>query len=433
MNLSKEYKDFIDEINLSTSSNNKVTILKKSNSFIKEILFYTYNPYYNFGITSKNLIKRKDLKTFTNNTIFQILDLLRTRKLTGHNAISIANGFIEKNPELTELFYSIIDKDLKIRCGIKLINKAIPNLIPEFSVALAESFNEKSSSKMSFDTDWFVSRKLDGVRCLTIIDENGNISFYSRAGKEFNTLGNIENEIKSLNLKSVVFDGEICKFNNNEKDEDFQGIIKEIRRKNHVIKNATYYIFDYLNLTSFNLRKSVVDLNCRINNAKKLFEKKDFKHLKLLEHTQVYSLNELNNFIQEFKKDENKINWEGLIVRKNTKYNGKRSRDILKVKTFHDAEYIVKSVIFGNFRHVVNNHEVETEMLSAVVIEHKGNSVNVGSGFSIEQRQYYHEYPEDIIGKTITVQYFEESKNQLGEYSLRFPVVKAVYDKERNF
>ena len=40
--------------------------------------------------------------------------------------------------------------------------------------------------------------------------------------------------------------------------------------------------------------------------------------------------------------------------------------------------------------------------------------------------------PNAIIGKTITVQYFEESKNQQGELSLRFPTVKHVFKNGRN-
>ena len=78
------------------------------------------------------------------------------------------------------------------------------------------------------------------------------------------------------------------------------------------------------------------------------------------------------------------------------------------------------------------NTEVEEEMLSAVIVEHKGNKVRVGSGFSIDQRREYFADPSKIMFKTITVQYFEESKNQDGEYSLRFPVVKFIYDKKRD-
>ena len=80
----------------------------------------------------------------------------------------------------------------------------------------------------------------------------------------------------------------------------------------------------------------------------------------------------------------------------------------------------------------LTNTEVEEDMLSAVIIEHKGNTVRVGSGFSIEQRREFHSDPSKILGKVITVQYFEESKNQNGEYSLRFPVIKHVYENGRD-
>ena len=70
-------------------------------------------------------------------------------------------------------------------------------------------------------------------------------------------------------------------------------------------------------------------------------------------------------------------------------------------------------------------------MLSQVYIMHKGYSVAVGSGFTQEQRIKYYNNPEDIIGKTITVQYFEETKNQEGGISLRFPTVKIVHGEKR--
>jgi DNA ligase-1 len=70
-------------------------------------------------------------------------------------------------------------------------------------------------------------------------------------------------------------------------------------------------------------------------------------------------------------------------------------------------------------------------MMSAVYIEHKGYSVKVGSGFTIEQRQHFYKNPQDIVGKEITVQYFEETKNQEGGISLRFPTFKYLYGDKR--
>jgi len=81
-------------------------------------------------------------------------------------------------------------------------------------------------------------------------------------------------------------------------------------------------------------------------------------------------------------------------------------------------------------RIVKDGREEYLDMLAQVWIEHKNHLVKVGSGFSQEQRIKY--TTEDIVGKTITVQYFEETKNDKGGISLRFPTVKQIYDNERD-
>ena len=125
-------------------------------------------------------------------------------------------------------------------------------------------------------------------------------------------------------------------------------------------------------------------------------------------------------------------NWEGFMLRKDVGYEGKRSKNLLKVKKFHDAEYTVTAVDFDRMRIVKDGREEYLDMLSQVWIEHKGYKVKVGSGFTQEQRLKYIDPTEDIIGKTITVQYFEETKNDKGGISLRFPTVKHIYENERD-
>jgi DNA ligase-1 len=123
-------------------------------------------------------------------------------------------------------------------------------------------------------------------------------------------------------------------------------------------------------------------------------------------------------------------NWEGFMLRKNVGYEGKRSKNLLKVKKFHDAEYTVVDADFSKMAVVREGKEAQETMLAQVWIEHKNYLVKVGSGFSQEQRIKY--MTSDIIGKTITVQYFEETKNDKGGISLRFPTVKHIYENERD-
>ena len=155
---------------------------------------------------------------------------------------------------------------------------------------------------------------------------------------------------------------------------------------------------------------------------------KPVEHLKVLEQLWVKDSDSFQVMFDQATEN----GWEGLMLRKNCGYKGKRSKDLLKVKKFYDEEYKVKKAEFGSMRYVKDGEEVEEEMLSNIIIEHKGNDVGVGSGFTIEERKLFFNNPEQLVGKTVTIQYFEESKNKDGDYSLRFPVVKHIYENGRN-
>jgi DNA ligase-1 len=136
---------------------------------------------------------------------------------------------------------------------------------------------------------------------------------------------------------------------------------------------------------------------------------------------------------EEMVADATNLGYEGIMIRKDVGYEGKRSKNLLKVKKMHDAEYVVVDVENGIHRVIETGREIEEEMLRAVMVEHKGNRVRVGSGFSIDQRRFYYQNPNEILGKTITVQYFEETTDQHGDHSLRFPVIKVVHGQKREF
>ena len=108
----------------------------------------------------------------------------------------------------------------------------------------------------------------------------------------------------------------------------------------------------------------------------------------------------------------------------------KDPKNLLKVKKFFDAEYKVIDFDCDEHEVVRDGKSVTMKMLSQVWIEHKGYKVKVGSGFTQEQRLEYMD--GSIVGKTITVQYFEETKNDKGTISLRFPTCKHVYQGKRD-
>lgn len=426
-------RKLINELNVSNSTLDKTRVLSKeeyNDPFIKGVLKATYNPFKQYYVTPANLQKRSDLVSLFSEypDLFELLNALSSRKITGHEAISEVNSFLKSNKEYADIILDIFDRNLKTRVSEKIINKIFPNLIPTFDVALANKFDDKQSSKISFTRDaWYASRKLDGLRCIVLIDEGGVVKIYSRSGKEFLTLDVLKKEIESFGLTNIVFDGEVC-IVDEDGNENFQAILKDYNRKNYTIPNPRYKIFDVIDLDDFFNKTGTMLFSQRNIVLNKLLKDYNGNVLDVVPQWRITSGEHLIELTNKAKED----GWEGIMIRKDVVYEGKRSNNMLKCKAFFDAEYIVTGIETGPFRVIVNGVEVTEDVVRNVSIEHKGFKVDVGSGFSIEQRRHYKEHPEDIIGKQITVQYFEETANQRGEISLRFPVVKAVYENMRD-
>ena len=424
----KELQEFVNKMKSTSSLLEKKVIIDsvKDNKFITDVLNYTYDPYKKYYLTSKNCKKNAAICDMNSNydDIFDLFDDLNNRTYTGHDAIAMVNGYVGEHKEYKDLIFSIIDRNLELRASDSVINKVIPGLIPTFDVALATKYEEKFCD---FENErWLSSRKLDGVRCI-IRKEDDKVTAYSRQGNEFTTLQKVIEDV-SLIPGDFVMDGEICMMDE-EGNEDFQGIMKQIKRKNHTMDNPKYVIFDYLSLKEFDAKESDMKLSERIKELKGVIHHDGYYDtLSVLDQVYVKDVEHLNDMIAE----ADKAGYEGIMLRKNVGYQGKRTKNLLKCKKFFDAEYIVESMDFQNHRIIREGKEVVIPMMAQVYIIHKGNEVAVGSGWNQEQRIRYEANPEQLIGKTITVQYFEETKNQEGGISLRFPTVKHVFENGRN-
>lgn len=439
-----------ENINQTNSSKEKLTkldgcynagnITPEEQEWIRWGMLNTYSPYIKFGVTSEQA-KRWISDQFGPNLfseemdVVELLNKLANRELTGHKALQVISDTLWNLPEdLRKVFYNILDKNLKIRMDAKSINKVIPDLIPIFEVSLCNVYFERQH-KVDFLKDmWLASRKLDGCRCITIIDHQGIVRFFSRQGKEFFTLDKIGHQLASLGLHDVVFDGEMC-IVDSMGNENFKAITKEITRKDHTIPNPKYKVFDMTTLEEFETRHSdrkffdryTELLDWSLNYEDACAEAGEPRLIQVVEMVAVENQQHFENLFDEAKAK----GWEGLVIRKNDTTICKRSDSMLKVKAFKDAEYVVEDVEFGPFRVIKDGKEVEEDVMTNTYITHKGNRVSVGSGWSLEQRRQYKEHPEELIGKTITVQYFEETTDKDGNISLRFPTCKFVYENGR--
>lgn len=429
----EEVIKFLEEVNETNSQTEKLDILKKykDNKVLHKVFRFALSNQHIFHVRPSTLKKNADLRTEQYATVdmFQLLADLESRKITGHDAMGAVNSWTEAHPEFKDLLYRILDKNLKIRMSETLINKIIPNCVPTWNVALASKYED--GMDIDFTDEWYASRKLDGVRCLIFIDENRVVSSYSRQGKRFETLGKLEKLIASkFPAVNVVLDGEVCLMGDNGL-EDFQGVMKEIRRKDHTIENPKFWVFDMITFDEFYNQEGTRPLASRYMSLSANFEGSELSTdmIDILPQEKVTSHDDIIKLSQEAVQNK----WEGVMVRRNCGYEGKRSKNLLKVKMFHDDEYVVTGMETEVHRVISKETglEVKEKMLSAVFIEHKGYKVRVGSGFSQDQRRAFYNNPDLIVGKVITVQYFEETQNQSGEISLRFPVFKVLHGDKR--
>lgn len=422
-------QNFINEMKDTSSTNLKKEILRKYDTpFLRKLLEYVYSPFKQYGVRPANLKKNESLCVDVYDDLFCMLDDLNERRITGHHAVEVVNGFIKKYNEFTDVILQVLDRNLKTRATTSIINDVMPNTIPTFEVALAKNYRDYKKSIDIESGAWFASRKLDGVRCICIISDSGSIRFFSRNGKEFFTLDKLASDLKALNLRSVVLDGELCTVQQNG-IEDFQEILKQIDKKDYTIENPKYYVFDFINLAEFESRSGQTTFLARQIMLNGWFHGRSLRFAEVLPQIQLESVNHLDKLVDEASQ----FGFEGVMIRKNVGYEGKRTKNLLKLKKMMDSEYVVVDYEIGTNRVLENGKEIEEPMLAAVLIKHKENTVRVGSGFSLDQRREFFKHPEKIVGKTICVQYFEETTDQNGNYSLRFPVIKAIYENPRNF
>lgn len=454
---------------ISTNSNlEKQTEFKKlidsASDDFKELLKIIYTKQIKFGVTSKNIVKFETSKWedsfYEKMPLLEYIRKLVNAELTGHNALKVAVSFLKDNSSHRKTLLLIFNKDIKIRFGLKQVNKVIPGFVPEFSVSLGKLYDDKTKNYVE-KGDWYMSKKLDGVRCITIVtDIEGNpspkVEFYSRQGLKFQTLGKVEDEIQkywgeiktnlasSKGTNSIVLDGEMCVLKE-DGSEDFKLIMKEIRRKDHQVDKPRYLIFDMLTPNEFYNGTSTRLFSERLGCIKKTlpyieFDKPPDSNRIIMAIPQLTFEEEAFTKMSAHAEDKG---WEGLMLRKDTEYKGKRSNDLLKVKQFYTEEYVVKSVVEDDIL-VINKDtglQETIKALGSVVIHHEGMNtitkqkeikvVNVGSGFSQEERVLYNENPNLIIGKTISVQFFEFVRSKDGKEGLRFPTFKGLYGTKR--
>ena len=156
-------------------------------------------------------------------------------------------------------------------------------------------------------------------------------------GKEFTTLDKIKNAIEETCIINYVFDGEICLMDENG-NEDFQGVMKQLRRKDHQIENPVFMIFDAIHKSDFDKGKSTIKLSDRLLTLRSFIEgthketlppiDRDIDTSEVLRYLDQYVITDGRHF-DKWAQMATDNNWEGFMLRKDIGYEGKRSKNLL--------------------------------------------------------------------------------------------------------
>jgi DNA ligase-1 len=375
------------------------------------------SPYITFGVKKVPTHSGPDGQGLPWIAFKELCELLSTRQLTGddaRSAIELALSASTKS-QWNDWYRRILIKDL--RCGVseKTINKIKKNAVPVFECMLA---HDGANHEKKVTGKKLLEPKLDGVRVLTIIDaEARTVTQYSRNGKILENFSHItDGLLEHIDdfERSFVLDGEII-------STSFQALMKQVHRKDNVkADDAVLMLFDILPLSEFKKGKSVLGQRRRskyLQNFKATFDK--IGNIGIIPQTEV-NLDEYVGelLFKDFNKEAIDNGYEGIMIKDpEAMYECKRSTSWLKQKPFIEVSLQVKSLEEGTGRNIGR--------LGAFICEGmddgKSISVNVGSGFSDNDRSDFWSSADNVVGQVVEVRADAITQNQDGTYSLRFP------------
>ena len=427
--------DWIRDLEASDSRLHKESVIEKAlmasklgSSNAQCFLFncyQAYNPYYVFGV--KKVPETKGLTGKSNPwpKFWAMLEGLRTRSLTGHNAKTAIEFMSEQfdSVEWNGLARRVIIKDL--RCGIseKTLNKVLGNTewkIPVFTCQLATD-SEKHTAKMTGHKR--LEQKLDGVRVLAVVTKT-TVNLYSRNGKPFDNFPHIVESLENIKNKfarllqawphGLVLDGEII-------GESFQALMKQAQRKSDVqTTGMTYSVFDILPLEDFERGYWNAQQYKRLEileDYRAVFESTDC--VRIMDGIEVdLNLSEGHDQLRRYAEDAVDAGFEGIMIKDiDAPYECRRSTFWMKWKPTITVDLNIVGFEEGTGRNAGR--------LGAIICEGDDNgrriNVNVGSGLSDANRDEYWSARNQLLGDVIEVEADAVTQNQDGTYSLRFP------------
>lgn len=239
---------------------------------------------------------------------------------------------------------------------------------PSNALGLIQPMLAQPLNKVKVDiSEAWVQYKYDGNRCL-ITKQNGQNIAYSRRGKVIDTIGHITDAIRLQEGETI--DGELYAHG-----ATLQEIVSWVRKDQPGTRRVQFHAYDYVSNIPYSRRL----LQLRSLTLGSSSQVVPTKHM-----SQIKSLDTHFNEARE-------LGYEGLILRiGNAGYEmNKRSKSLLKVKKFLDAEFKV--------------YDIQMSEKEVPVVDCGHFKVTAPGSF--EEKQRIFENKDDYIGQWLTVEF----------------------------
>lgn len=436
---------FIKQLNEDNGRLHKEDVLKQALTAAKlgsevsirflQALKTCYNPYVTFGVKQiPDTIGIVDAEN-PHDEFFDLLDKLYRRELTGNDARDAIGEIAYRfdSDEWNLFLAPILRRDMRSGISSTTVNKICKGTdyeIPIFSCQLATNCENRPEMKGIKRLE----PKLDGVRVLlvvSIMDSGTYATCYSRNGKIFENFKHIENQVLEnlMELLSArdkvsilgsditrgfVFDGEVV-------GNSFQELMRQARRKENVAaEDSVFHIFDILPISDFSRGHWNAQLSKRINLLHAMKPAIDkMPNVELLPHLQVdLDDHEGRSQFERYCRDMVAAGYEGVMIKDlDAPYICKRSTSWMKYKPTITVDLEVIGLEEGTGR----NKGRLGALVCNGVDDGKEITVNVGSGFSDEDRDSLWADRNLVFGRTVEILCDVITQNQDSTYSLRFP------------
>lgn len=373
-------------------------------------------------------------------TLEGLLDQLAARTVSGHDAKDLICAFLTRHgimahhdketqraststsTSLTvlDIFFRCLDRNLQAGISQATLRSVMhaddsQGEVQRFLAALHSSGNVSSFPmemalahigspakvvKRMQRSAWYASRKVDGVRCVTVVSMDAkskritDVHTLSRSGRPLEALAPFRAQLAedlgayprlarlagapdASGHAHLVLDGELCALQLAGDDgrttsyvEDFAHTLSVVRRQTPSTTPIIYFPFDCMPLEAFVCWRTALERDTAPRFSERYasldalvawcLAERPATCLRRLEQWRVRDAASLDALVDRAAHAQ----WEGLMLREDIGYEGRRTQSLLKLRPTQEAEYVVQDVVLASMRLPINGQYAVYEAVS---------------------------------------------------------------------